>query len=279
MDGLSLFLSLSEVDVTKKDAYIVGKNLFNQHPSSENIFMKYFDFLCKLASYPITIDERKFYANEADIALAFFTENVKISLETLNLIKECKSKLQAIIEEIISSENIIAQNALKEIQQMNEKEISKLIELKGKLFTVSKKAEFDSLLHLVQESESALKKDFLEPDQKELYDVLTSEYSNVVSDKLLELERVENVEYNKLAVKSFKKVFESFQSSEVKYKENHSQLYSLVSEDLFGFDATRLFNETLIFFNHIYSYIFNKLDDDGKYRLTQFSIDCERIRR
>ena len=279
MEGIPLFCSLTEGDATKKDAYLVGKNLSNQHPSDENIFLKYFDFLCKLASYPIAIDERKFYANEADIALAFFTENVKISDGTLHLIKGCKSKLEAIIKEIISLENIIAQNALKEIQLKNEEEINNLVEFKGKLFTASKKAEFDSLLQLVQKSESALEKDYLSTDQKELYDTLTSEYSRVVSDKLLEFERIENVEYNKLAVKSFKKVFDSFQSSEAKYKENQSQLYALVSENLFGYDAARLFNETLIFYNHVYSFIFNKLDDDGKFRLTQFSIDCEKIRR
>jgi len=123
-----------------------------------------------------------------------------------------------------------------------------------------------------------LEKDYLSPDQKELYDTLTSEYSKVVADKLAELERIENIEYNKSAVKSFKRAFDDFQLSETKYKENQSQLYSLVSDNLFGYDATRLFNETLIYYNHVYSFIFNKLDDDNKFRLTQFSIDCEKMK-
>ena len=279
MEGLTLFCFLSENDATKKDAYLVGKNLFNQHPSDEDIFLKYFDFLCKFASYPIIIDERKFYANEADIVLAFFTENVKISEARLQLIKSCKSKLENIIKEIISLENTIAQKALEEIQQENSEELNKLVELKGQLLSASTKMKFDSLLQSVQKSESTLEKKYLSPEQKELYDTLTSEYSKVVSDKLMELERIENVEYNKVAVKRFKHVFDSFQLSEAKYKENQSQLYALVSENLFGYDATRLFNETLIYYNHVYSFIFNKLDDDGKFRLTQFSIDCEKIKR
>ena len=278
MEGLTLFCFLSENDATKKDAYLVGKNIFNQNPSNEDIFLKYFDYLCNFASYPIIIDERKFYANEADIALAFFTENVRISEATLQLIKECKSKLEKIIKEIISLENVISQKAFEEIQQKNGNELCNLAELKGKLFTASKKAEFDSLLLLVKKSESALEKDYLSPDQKELYDTLTSEYSKVVADKLAELERIENIEYNKSAVKSFKRAFDDFQLSETKYKENQSQLYSLVSDNLFGYDATRLFNETLIYYNHVYSFIFNKLDDDNKFRLTQFSIDCEKMK-
>lgn len=32
----------------------------------------------------------------------------------------------------------------------------------------------------------------------------------------------------------------------------------------------------LIFYNHVYSYIFSKLDDNGKLELTRYSIECER---
>lgn len=279
MEGIELFSSLSNNDATIKDALLVGKNLCNQQPNNESMFISYFNFLCKLASYPITIDERKFYANEADIALAFFSENVKITESTLKLIKECKSQLERIINDIISMENTIAQNVLQEIQTNNAAELNNLIDLKGKLFITSSKVDFDSLLLFVQKYENNIDKKYLSQEQNELYDALTAEYSSIVNDKLIELERIENVEYNKSAVKSFKLVFDSFQLAETKYKDNQSQLYALVSENLFGYDAARLFNETLIYYNHVYSFIFNKLDDDGKYRLTQFSIDCEKLRR
>ncbi len=278
MEGIDLFTLLSNNDVTKKDALLVGKNLCNQQPSNESMFVSYFNFLCKLASYPITTDERKFYANEADIALAYFSENVKITDNTLLLIKECKTQLERVINDIISMENTIAQNNLKEIQNNNAVELNNLINLKGKLFMVKRREDFDSLLHSVQKCENMIDKKYLSQEQNELYDTLTAEYSSIVNDKLIELEHVENVEYNKSAVKSFKSVFNSFQSSESKYKDNQSQLYALVSENLFGYDAVKLFNETLIYYNHVYAYIFNKLDDEGKYRLTQFSIDCEKLR-
>lgn len=279
MDGIELFLSLSQNDSTKKDAYLVGKNLFNQRPSSEDIFNSYFNFLCKLASYPITIDERKFYTNEADIALAYFTENVIISENTLQVLKESKAQLESIISDIISVETTMVQDTLKEIQSKNSIELSNLVDLKGRLFFTSNKADFDSILYSVQQSENNINKMHLTQEQNELYDTLTAEYSSIVNDKLVELERIENVEYNKSAIKAFKKVFDLFQSKELMYKENQSQLYALVSENLFGYHAARLFNETLIYYNHVYSFIFNKLDDDGKYRLTQFSIDCEKLRR
>ena len=90
-----------------------------------------------------------------------------------------------------------------------------------------------------------------------------------------ELEYKKNVAYNKQAADSFAKAFNQFRNNESKYK-NQTQLFSLVSTTLFAYDASRLFNETLIYYNHVYSYIFSKLDDDGKLALTRFSIECER---
>ena len=34
--------------------------------------------------------------------------------------------------------------------------------------------------------------------------------------------------------------------------------------------------ESLKVHNHVYSYIFSKLDDNGKLELTRYSIECER---
>ena len=82
-------------------------------------------------------------------------------------------------------------------------------------------------------------------------------------------------ENNKKAVNAYNSAFTSFKNNESRYKDK-SQLFSLVSTTLFTYDAGRLFNETLIFYNHVYSYIFNKLDDNGKLELTKYSIECER---
>lgn len=276
MEGMELFTLLSSKDSTKKDALLVGKNIFNQHPSSESIFNNYFNYLCQLASDPITTDERKFYANEADIALAYFSENVKMTENTLLQIKECKALLEKIINDIIGAENTIAQDVLKEIQNSNTGELNKLVDLKARLLTTSTNTEFDSLLHEVQKCESNIDKKYLSKEQNEQYDALTAEYSSLINDKMLELERMENVEYNKLAVESFKRVLDSIQSTKSMYKDNKSQLFAFISENLFSYDATRLFNETIVYYNHVYSFIFNKVDEDGKYRLTQLSIDQEK---
>lgn len=99
--------------------------------------------------------------------------------------------------------------------------------------------------------------------------------TDTISAKMRQLEYKDNIDYNKKAVNAYNSAFTSFKNNESRYKDK-SQLLGLVSTTLFAYDAGRLFNETLIFYNHVYSYIFNKLDDNGKLELTKYSIECER---
>lgn len=99
--------------------------------------------------------------------------------------------------------------------------------------------------------------------------------ANTISAKMRQLEYKDNIDYNKKAVNAYNSAFTSFKNNESRYKDK-SQLFGLVSTTLFAYDAGRLFNETLIFYNHVYSYIFSKLDDNGKLELTRYSIECER---
>lgn len=117
--------------------------------------------------------------------------------------------------------------------------------------------------------------DNLTSEQKTHYDQLNKSCTDTISAKMRQLEYKDNIDYNKKAVNAYNSAFTSFKNNESRYKDK-SQLLGLVSTTLFAYDAGRLFNETLIFYNHVYSYIFNKLDDNGKLELTKYSIECER---
>ena len=117
--------------------------------------------------------------------------------------------------------------------------------------------------------------DNLTSEQKTHYDQLNKSCTDTISAKMRQLEYKDNIDYNKKAVNAYNSAFTSFKNNESRYKDK-SQLFGLVSTTLFAYDAGRLFNETLIFYNHVYSYIFNKLDDNGKLELTKYSIECER---
>lgn len=276
MEQLDLFEKLvSENNIW--DAHTVGKNLYNRDLSNKDNFEKYFKFVILVGSYPIEIDTRKYFVTEAETALVFFSENSDMNLEQLNFIRKCRQQLMKVTNDIKELEYKTFKEENGKIVEENNNYLSELVTLKGKLFTSNQQEQFDKLLLEVNKNENSLKKEFLTDEQKELYDTLTKEYSEIISKKMADLNQRNNVQYNKTAIKDFKHVFEEFRDNEAKYKNSESQLFALVSKRLFSYDASKLFNETLIYYNHVYSFIFSKLDDDGKFRLTQISIDTEKI--
>ena len=161
------------------------------------------------------------------------------------------------------------------IEATNTTQIKKLYTIKQKLENAKTHAEFDKLLQEISAVDAEIDHDNLTSEQKTHYDQLNKSCTDTISAKMRQLEYKDNIDYNKKAVNAYNSAFTSFKNNESRYKDK-SQLFSLVSTTLFAYDAGRLFNETLIFYNHVYSYIFNKLDDNGKLELTKYSIECER---
>ena len=69
---------------------------------------------------------------------------------------------------------------------------------------------------------------------------------------------------------AYEKVFNMFKNNEV--ADSHKE----VIKGLFSFDASRLYNETLVYYNHVYNYILNKLSDEDKFALTKYAILSEK---
>ena len=180
--------------------------------------------------------------------------------------------------ELEKAQQDIAEKELKERLQHNSKSLVELYTLKDKMQTLSSQKELDEILSRIRQIDAAIDKEIFNQEQNNAYEDLTKSLTDLISTKMREFEKEKNIEYNKKAAESFALTFNQFRRNESKYR-NQTQLFALVSTSLFAYDASRLFNETLIYYNHVYSYIFSKLDDDGKLALTRFSFDCERNRR
>lgn len=257
------------------EALMVGRNAFNRNPDSAEIFDAYFSYLCTLAETLPSFADRYHFAEQASVALAFYIENAILTETIVSNIIAYRSRLDSIYAEISNVQQKKADEENKEIERHNFECLKKLYALKDKLQAVSAQADFDAILSEIGNVDAEVAKDSFTSEQKKTYDELTKAHTELISSKMRELEYKKNVAYNKQAVESFAMAFNQFRNNEGKYK-NQTQLFSLVSTTLFSYDASRLFNETLIYYNHIYSYIFSKLDDDGKLALTRFSIECER---
>lgn len=257
------------------EALLTGRNMFNRNPQNEEVFTAYYTYLCTLAETLPSLADRKNFAEQANVALAFFAENVELTEKIVTDITAHQQRLNSILDEIRKIQDKKSSAEQIKVESYNSECLKKLLNLKDLLQRASSQKEFDDVLVQISKVDSEIDKDSFNDDQNGVYDTLTKEHTELISIKMRELENKRNVIYNKEAADSFAKAFKQFRTDESKYK-NQTQLFSLVASTLFAYDASRLFNETLIYYNHVYSYIFSKLDDDGKLALTRYSIECER---
>lgn len=257
------------------EALLVGRNLFNRNSGDEKIFSAYFEYLCTLAETLPSLADRINYAEQASVALAFYSENAELTSESVDALSGQQQRIDGILSEIESTKAKRVADERAEIEAHNSECLKKLYSLKDEMHRATTQDEFDKILVKIGETDTAMDKDEFTDEQSSIYKSLTKGHTELISEKMHQLEHIKNIAYNKQAADAFASAFDRFRKDENKYR-NQSQLFLLASTTLFAFDASRLFNETLIYYNHVYSYIFSKLDDDGKLALTRYSIECER---
>lgn len=257
------------------EALLVGRNLFNRNSGDEKIFSAYFEYLCTLAETLPSLADRINFAEQASVALAFYSENAELTSESVDALSGQQQRIDVILSEIesIKAKRVAVERA--EIEAHNSECLKKLYSLKDEINRATTQNEFDKILVKIRETDTTMDKDEFTDEQSSIYESLTRDHTELISGKIQQLEHIKNIAYNKQAADAFASAFDRFRKDENKYR-NQSQLFLLASTTLFAFDASRLFNETLIYYNHVYSYIFSKLDDDGKLALTRYSIECER---
>ena len=260
------------------EALLVGKNMVNRNPGDYECVSAYLELLLMLAEKLPSLNERKTYIGQANIALSLYEENADLNGEMIKKIAVYREKILKIATEIDNDEAAKEKDRLYQIESKNNKLIEQLYSVKQKIESVKKKEDFEKNLQELSQIDEKIEHEYLNGEQKKHYDQLNRACTDLISSKMRELEHMSNIEYNKQAVEAYDSAFRKFRNNTNYYK-NQTQLFELVSSTLFAFDASRLFNETLIYYNHVYSYIFGKLDDDGKLAITRYSIECERKMR
>ena len=258
-----------------QEALLIGRNMVNKEPGNPECVADYLDFLLMLAEKLPRTDERRSFAEQANLVLSFYEENAELTADVINDIQIYHNRLNDAIADIAQVEQEEYKRNQRAIEESNTAQIKRLYTIKQKLEKAETRAEFDNILQDIGAVDAEILHEKLTAEQKKHYEQLNRSCTDAISAKMRQLEYNDNIDYNKTAVNAYNSAFMSFKNNEARYKDR-SQLFSLVSTTLFAYDAGRLFNETLIFYNHVYSFIFNKLDDNGKLELTKYSIECER---
>ncbi len=257
-------------------ADVVIKNMLNKSKGDTEIFNEFFEFKCRLASWDIDIHTRQASLQEAQAALIVYSENTDLDEDTIRSIESYYNRISEIQGDIEDVQSVIIEKEMQKAEQLNRKILDKLVELQSYIMKITDKDKFYKRLQEVQTLENSLNENYLDESSKTLYYNLTDQYSELVNEKIEKFNWEEDRDYNLKVTNDIKYVYEQFKGDEGKYKNTFSNLKRLLENHFLNFDQSRLFGETQIYFNQVYTYIFNKLSEDGKFELTQLAISTEK---
>ena len=271
---LEKYINTGDID----SALLVGRNIVNRTPSDKEGVCQFFDFLIELAENLPALEERREYADQAEVILAYVAENAALTEEYIKSLTEMKKKVKEVSDIITMAEDKKIEEIVSKIEHSNSQSIKRIYSVCDELRKVENQEDFDKYMRILSEEDSKIDKTYFSDELKQQYDILTKECTELISSKMQEIEHEQNVKYNKLAVEQFSRAFEEFKKNEAIYKKDLSALNGLVSDFIFSFDTQKLFSETLIYYNHIYQFIFEKLDEEGKLAITKFAVDASKKR-
>ena len=252
------------------NALLVGQNIFYKNKGDKEVFSLYFDLLLYMAEKDASSAEK--YLEQAVNILSLYSENVDIDENQVKYIRDCEIKLNAWISKLNESKEQERIKSLKALISQNDVLLNAIKGLISKLNSAPNKNGFEELLAEISAKDCELDKDNFVSRQKNEYDILTKQCQQIVDIKLKEFERQENVKYNQEALEAYERIFKVFKDAA------NSNYHANQIIELFSYDPSRLFNETLIYYNHVYNYILSKLSDEEKLSLTKLAIIAEKKR-
>ena len=259
------------------DAYLVIKNELNKDISNIALFEEFIDISMDLAMTYILFQERKQYIEEATSALALFSECVQIDAEVLALIKYTRERINNTLKAILEDEQEYFQKKAEEARKENNSILTQISAINTQMTTCEDQKSFDVLLSELAKLEEKLEKELFTDHQKKTYDILTQRVSTTVSETMEKIHHLSLLEYNKQAIRQFKGVFDAYCADKKRYKDSETTLKSLLTSKFFSFDTSKLFNESLIYYNHVYSMIFNESSDYLKFKITEWALTTKKI--
>lgn len=256
-------------DGNTRDALIIGQNLFAHNPDNREVFDIFYSVLWSLASSANNSEEKLRYFQQLSSVLTAFSEAVILDNSTIEYIKSKENSLSLLFNDVQECKLQEKRAFVKEKIIQNDECLKNANRIIDQISKASNKPEFDSKLRELQKCDSKIDKAYLSDRQQREYDCATQKCTQLVDKKVRQFEREKNNEYNMKALEAYGKVFNYFKEN--KNCDNHKEIIS----GLFEYDSTRLYNETLAYYNHVYSYILSKLNDEEKFILTKAAIYCD----
>ena len=171
-----------------QEALLIGRNMVNKAPGDSECVNAYLDFLLMLAEKLPRTDERKSFADQANLVLSFYEENADLTDDIINDIHVYHNRLGAVVTDIAQLEQEEYEKQKRAIEATNTTQIKKLYTIKQKLENAKTHAEFDKLLQEISAVDAEIDHDNLTSEQKTHYDQLNKSCTDTISAKMRQLE-------------------------------------------------------------------------------------------
>ena len=252
---------------------LIAKNIFLGDPGDESRFSFFFDHCLNLAlEHSGTDDGWEGYFEKAGVALQLFGEKILIDKDSYAFLVQKQERLEAVKKEI---ENKIREKrkASEDIDHIMYKEALETMDgLVNEVSNASSQEKLDEILQRLSKMETMLDKDSLDPYELSKYERLTKKLSEDLPRKIESLKKKRDAEYNFSALNTIKRSFDRFIEDEKKYKSLDEHFRDEIAAKLFSLDMTRLFPEVYSYYNYVYGYMFGKMSDENKFKLTLLAL-------
>lgn len=142
----------------------------------------------------------------------------------------------------------------------------------NKLDEAESEEQFDKILNEVKKAEKKLNLSTLEDSEKELYNSLIDQYANKIAIRTQEFENKSLTIYNIECLDNLKYLIETFKKGKKKLTKNYEMLEDLLINNMFCYDTNKFFQSTLEYYQYCYTYIFVRLADTEKYKMSKLAL-------
>ena len=241
----------------KFEALLVGQNMINKNPGSDDCFYAYFSYLMKIVSEESNSDGKMKILETASSALDLYSANAVLNANVIEFIKQCDQEIRSKMDDVLKERNQTNSNALQLIENLCEKADS--------LTDIN---EYKKTINQIQAIDSRIKIDSLDDSQSKKYGDLTKRCAELDATKQAFFESQKNKAYNEKALTIYKKVYEVCSKAKSSFSTD-------MLREFFSFNLEKLSQPVLIYYNYVYSFIFSKLSDDEKFVFTKCAIKYE----
>lgn len=258
-----------------KDAVTLIASIYHAHPNNLQYLKDYVIISEKLVGDISNVEYKKLIS-DLDLCIDKYRSQVKLNRLKLSELKELELKVQNLKDVFYREDLRNIEKQKDEIKLKNADILNLLSERLISIDSVATEDEFNLILNSVRTAEVNLDVTSMSDEERIAYDTLIDNYANKIQQLTDKFNQIALKEYNLMAIESLHEVYEEFIKNKRKIIKHFAQFKPFLVEKFLSIDVNKLYREANEYYNYVYSYIFNRLDNDDKYTISKLVLEVNK---